>query len=71
MDGPETELNISPLYEAALIEVVLYQVLASDTDDNNWQKGMSCLETFARILGIKLDADRVAPYRTQRSEASG
>lgn len=66
--SPETELNISPLYQPALAEMVLYQVFASDTGDTDWQKAGACLEAAARIMGVKLQMDVSAPVKTGRSE---
>lgn len=63
VSAKDDELNISPLYQLALSELVLYQVFASDTSDTNYQKGMAALENFAQVMGIKLRADLMAPFK--------
>ena len=68
--SPTTKLNLTPTYQPALVEAVLYQVFASDTSDTNYQKAMGCLETFARILGVKFETDVKAPFITRRSEGN-
>jgi len=62
--SPATILSISDLYAPALIELVLYQVFASDTDDANWQKAMGCMQVAAEIMGIKLETDITQPMKS-------
>ncbi len=70
VSDPGDDLNITFLYQPALAELVLYQVLASDTDDTNWQNAQGCLQAAAQVMGIKLDSDINIPLKTRRSEAN-
>lgn len=68
IDDPDEDLEISDLFKSALDAWVLFEVMASDTSDANWQKASQYLQTFGQILGVKMEIDMSFPVRLRNSE---
>lgn len=70
ISAPTTTISIPDLYKPALDAWVLYEVLASDTDDANWQKATQYQQTFYQILGVKLQTDMTNPINLRKNEGT-
>jgi hypothetical protein len=70
VSDPEDELLIPLTYKPALVEMILYQVFASDTDDANWQQAVGCLQNYAQIMGMKFQVETNIPFQTKKSEGT-
>ena len=70
VEGLNSELEISELFKSALDAWVLFEVMASDTSDANWNKASQYLQTFGQILGVKMEIDMSFPVRVRNSEGA-